>query len=340
MKFDNFKGVIGVVSNDPSEVDLAVKNKLNCIEVRADLLINIGFSIDEICKIVKTSRLKDLFCLFTLRHQKHGGKFFGTEKERIQINKLAFEEGANCIDLEWGTEAEVEMNKEDIPLIISSHDFDSMPTNDELNKLTIDIERHSPLAIKVVPTASEVAHSVQILNWVRGRTKNNICRIGFAMGKKGVCSRILTTVFGSPITYAAFGKEVASGQISMEKTINLYRVPKLERGCFIFGVAGEDVNDSKSIILMNNYLKKKQINAVSIPLEITNFEELFEIAEDLKIIGVQLEYPLKEIVIKKLLKQGKIIKNSIFIEFFIDNGAMNYRIICSSGYSFLKKKYR
>ena len=96
MKTTSLKGVIGVVANDSLELEFAKQNKLYCIEIRADLLIDKGFSIDEICELVKDSRLKNLFCLFTLRHQDHGGKFFGTEKERIKIYKLAMEWSATA----------------------------------------------------------------------------------------------------------------------------------------------------------------------------------------------------------------------------------------------------
>lgn len=339
MKPDYLNGVIGVVANDPLEVDLATKSKLDCIEIRADLLINKGFSVDTICEIVKDSKSKNLNCLFTLRHQEHGGKFFGTEKERVQINKLAIDAGANCIDLEWGTEAEFAMHKEDIPLLISNHNFHSMLNDQELNQLTMEIEQHTPLGIKLVPTATKISHSIQILKWVQQGKNEKIFRIGFAMGSKGICSRILTTTYGSP-TYASFGNAVAPGQISMDETLNLYRVPKLEKDCLIFGVAGEDIINSQSLKLMNNHLKKKIINGVSIPLEVSNIDELFEIAKDLKIVGVQLERPLKEKVIKKFPQNGDGIEESIFIEFLIDNGAMDYRILNTSGYSFLKKKYK
>ena len=117
--------------------------------------------------MIKNAKKKNLYCLFTLRHQLQGGKFYGTEKERIQINRFAIDAGVNCIDLEWGTEAEFAMFKENSPLLISYHDFHSMPTDEELEKLTLEIEEHCPLAIKVVPTASKIAHSVQILKWVK-----------------------------------------------------------------------------------------------------------------------------------------------------------------------------
>ena len=268
MNYPTLKGVIGIVANDSKEIDLALNSKLSCVEIRADLLINKGLSVDDVFELVKNARQKNLYCLFTLRHQLHGGKFYGTEKERIQINRFAIDAGVNCIDLEWGTEAEFAMFKENAPLLISYHDFHSMPTDEELEKLTLEIEEHCPLAIKVVPTASKISHSVQILKWVKRANKGNVPRIGFAMGSHGSCSRILATLYGSPITYAAFGESVALGQISMDHILNSYRIPELEEDFIIFGVAGECVFDSESLRKMNNLLKKNHIRGVSVPLEV------------------------------------------------------------------------
>ena len=86
MNYRNLKGVIGVVANDSKEIDLALKSNLSCVEIRADLLIHKGFSVDDVFELVKNAKQKNLFCLFTLRHQLHGGKFFGTEKERISVS--------------------------------------------------------------------------------------------------------------------------------------------------------------------------------------------------------------------------------------------------------------
>ena len=74
------------------------------------------------------------------------------------------------------------------------------------------------------------------------------------MGSHGSCSRILTTLYGSPITYATFGEAIAPGQISMDHFLNIYRIPELEEDFFIYGVAGECVIDSESLGKMNNLL--------------------------------------------------------------------------------------
>ncbi len=338
MNYPTLKGVIGIVANDSTEIDLAINSKLSCVEIRADLLLNKGLSVDDVFELVKNAKQKNLYCLFTLRHQLHGGKFYGTEKERIQINRFAIDAGVNCIDLEWGTEAEFEMFNENAPLLISYHDFHSMPTDEELEKLTLEIEEHSPLAIKVVPTASKIAHSVQILKWVKRANKENVPRIGFAMGSHGSCSRILATLYGSPITYAAFGEVIAPGQISMDHFLNLYRIPELEEDFIIFGVAGECVIDSESLGKMNNLLKKNNIRGISVPLEVTNLEELLTLVEDLNIVGVQLDEPLKEIAIQKFPEMGNSLVESIFLDFLKNKIGSPYSRSPLSGYSYLKKK--
>ena len=95
------EGVIGVVANNATEIDFALDHKLSCVEIRADLLINNGTSVDDVVELVRETKTKGLSCLFTLRHPDHGGEFFGTEEERVLINQAVLEVGADIIDMEW-----------------------------------------------------------------------------------------------------------------------------------------------------------------------------------------------------------------------------------------------
>ena len=140
-------------------------------------------------------------------------------------------------DLQWTapalpepvvSDAAAAMIKKKVPLVVSHHDFDGMTGEEELNKLTAEMESCDPDAIKVVQSASTLTQSVQMLKWV-DKAKDEISRIGFAMGLKGTCSRLLTMAYGAPITYASFGKPVAPGQISIDDLLNLYQVPKLNQ---------------------------------------------------------------------------------------------------------------
>jgi len=335
VNFFPLKGVIGIVANNTAEIDFALDHKLSCVEIRADLLINGGTSVDDVVELVRKTKTKELGCLFTLRHPEHGGEFFGTEEERVLINQTALEAGASSIDLEWGTKALAAMAEKHAPIVISHHDFKAMPSVEELEELTTEMESFHPHAIKVVPTASTLVHSIQMLQWVRKGT-SDIARIGFAMGQKGTCSRLLTIVFGAPITYASFGDAVAPGQLSMDVLLNCYRVPELKDGCLIYGVAGKDVHHSRELEVMNKQLKKKQLNAVCIPLECFDLHELLAVMEGLNIKGVQLEDPLKEIAIDKFSGSGSFPGTSVYMEISSFHGKQEISIHPISGKKFFE----
>jgi len=329
------KGVIGIVANNTAEIDFALDHKLSCVEIRADLLINGGTSVDDVVELVRKTKTKELGCLFTLRHPEHGGEFFGTEEERVLINLAALEAGASSIDLEWGTDTLVAMAEKHAPIVISHHDFKAMPSVEELEELTTEMESFHPHAIKVVPTASTLAHSIQMLKWVEKGT-SDIARIGFAMGQKGTCSRLLTTVFGAPITYASFGDAVAPGQLSMEVLMNCYKVPELNEECHIYGVAGKDVHHSRELEVMNQQLKKKQWNAVCIALECLDLDELLAVLKELNIKGLQLEDPLKEIAIDKFSRSSSFPGTSVFMEISSFHGKQEIQIHPISGKNFFE----
>ena len=77
VNFFPLKGVIGIVANNTAEIDFALDHKLSCVEIRADLLIYNGTSVDDLVELVRETKTKGLSCLFTLRHPDHGGEFFG-----------------------------------------------------------------------------------------------------------------------------------------------------------------------------------------------------------------------------------------------------------------------
>jgi len=174
-----------------------------------------------------------------------------------------------------------------------------------------------------------------MLQWVRNGT-SDIARIGFAMGAKGTCSRILTTVFGAPITYASFGDAVAPGQLSLDALLNCYRVPELNEDCLIYGIAGEGIKHSRELEKMNRQLKQKQMNAVCIPLDSIELDELLTMLEDLNIKGIQLDDPLKEIAIEKFSGSGSFSDMSVFLEVSSFNGKQEINMHSISGEKFFE----
>ena len=129
-------GVIGIVADSCAQVQLAAQEKLSCVEVRADLLLSNGVSLDQLFATVRAACAQDLGCLFTLRHPTHGGTFDGSEAERVQLNQRALEAGADVVDAEWGTGAARLLLAAGAPVVLSHHDFAAMPSTRELAELT------------------------------------------------------------------------------------------------------------------------------------------------------------------------------------------------------------
>lgn len=279
-------GVIGIVANDPGELNQALDRHLSCVEIRADLLVKAGSTIGDVFDLVEKSSEAGLGSLFTLRHLDHGGQFSGTEDERMEINQSALKAGADVVDLEWGYDATSALLEQGVPMVVSHHDFEEMIPQDKLDELTLQIEAAQPAAIKVVPTAATLSDAARMLNWVR-RSSDNTRRIGFAMGSKGGFSRILTLAIGSPITYASFGEAVAPGQVSLDALLNGFRVTESSETRRIFALAGENASHSPALEEVNDRLSGH--DAVCIPLETSDLDDLLDVLADLRIVGVRIE---------------------------------------------------
>ena len=126
----NYKTCISIGENSPKKIKNKLKDSLkksDYVEVRLDFLK--AKQIPETLEIIKKD-LKKIVC--TLRPKNEGGKFTGTEKERIAILKLIAEYNPFLLDVEFNT---LNKNKEltkylkstKTKLLVSWHDFQKTP---------------------------------------------------------------------------------------------------------------------------------------------------------------------------------------------------------------------
>ena len=231
------QGVIGIVDESASQLEQALSMGLRCVEIRADLLLHTGLKETDLLALVQQAKHAGLAALFTYRHADQGGRFDGPESQRIQLCSSALEQGADIIDLEHGTESSKHLLAQSAPVILSYHNFDRMLSLNELNTLSNAMETQQPAAVKIIPTGTDIADAALMLDWV-ANAKSNIRRIGFTMGEKGACSRILTIAHGSPISYASFGLPVAPGQVDISYMIDRYGCLRMSNSTKIVAVIG------------------------------------------------------------------------------------------------------
>ncbi len=222
---------IPIIGNEIENLSEKIKHYFelgaNLIEFRFDFLENIDsldLVIDKILPYKKNS-------IFTLRKSEEGGKYRGTESDRIDLlMKLASYE-PQFIDIEYSSIIKNDnladfIDQNNIRVLVSWHDFEKTPSNDTLVGLINDMRIYSNY-IKIVTTANTIDDSIRMLE-LYSLVDSRINLVAFSMGELGIISRVLCTVIGdSPFTYASMEKAtVAVGQLSVTQMTKIYSLFK------------------------------------------------------------------------------------------------------------------
>lgn len=212
-----YKTCVSIAENSSEKIKQNLKNALkksDYVEVRFDFL-----KIDEIPETLEMIKndLKNIVC--TLRPKSEGGKFEGSEKERIAMLKLIAEYNPFLLDVEFNTikknkELEKYLKSTKTKLLISWHDFKKTPKFLDLKNMMRQMVKFSN-NVKIVTTAKSTDDSNRTLQLYSESGKNKL--VAFAMGDNGRISRILCLYLGSPYTYVSLGKPVAPGQFSVDE---------------------------------------------------------------------------------------------------------------------------
>jgi len=212
------KVCVTIAASNPTKMSSELKHALaksDYAELRLDFLKpnQVPFCLTLVRKHLKR-------CVCTLRPVSEGGKFSGSEKERISILKLISEFEPYLLDVEYNT---LKKNKElsrylqgtKTRILVSWHDFTKTPNEQILKSMLKKMSKFSN-NIKIVTTSKTIEDTIRILSLYKSRPRN-VGLISFAMGDYGRMSRILCTRLGSPYTYVSLGKPVAPGQFSLKE---------------------------------------------------------------------------------------------------------------------------
>ena len=169
---------------------------------------------DKLQKLVNLNRIKA-----------EGGKFEGSEDERVSYLQEAVELGAEYIDIEKDYVYNLGMDRDKTKLIVSSHNFEKTPNNLHLNLLYDEIVKKGADIVKIATKANNYEDSLRMLSFLLESSKNQKQEmIGICMGKEGIMTRVYGPMFGSYLTFACLSEEQASapGQISITELKNIW----------------------------------------------------------------------------------------------------------------------
>ncbi len=205
------------------EIAKKAKGKADLVEFRIDYSPSI--TENELKELIDCI---DVPIILTVRKREEGGKFTGTEEERVEVIKRCISAEPNYIDIELSSQylnqIVAEAKKRNISIICSFHSFINTPDKNFLLKKvekTVIVEAE---VVKVVTMAETFEDNLILLNLNEEAKKRGIEIVAFCMGAKGLISRVLCPFFGSKFTFASIGDPTAPGQISLEEMRKLQEV--------------------------------------------------------------------------------------------------------------------
>ncbi len=190
------------------------------VEIRFDYL-NLS-EMDEALTIANQVNGK---AVYTFRSPEQGGQFKGNISERIAFLEKLSSSKPMLLDVELDTIKSNDnladyLEEQNTSLLISWHDFEQTPSNDQLTRVLYEMRKYSK-NVKIVTTAQTTEDSLRLLELYENSLGLNL--IAFAMGEAGVISRVLCVIIGSaPFTYASLGKAISPGQLTIKQMRKLY----------------------------------------------------------------------------------------------------------------------
>ncbi|KAI3459312.1 hypothetical protein Pfo_015975 [Paulownia fortunei] len=281
-------------------VELMHKAKLkgaDIVEIRLDHLKSFNPHAD-IEKLIKECPLPTLF---TYRPIWEGGQYDGDENSRFNALRLAMELGADHIDIELKAAHEfnnfMHGNKpEKCKVIVSSHNYDSTPSAEDLGNLVARIQASGADIVKFATTALDITDVARVFQIT---VHSQIPIIAMVMGERGLISRILCPKFGGYLTFGTLepGKVSAPGQPTIEELVSLYNFRSIDPDTKVFGIIGKPVSHSKSPKLYNRAFKADGVNGVFVHLLVDDVPKFFETYSSSDFAGFSCTIPHKEVAL-------------------------------------------
>jgi 3-dehydroquinate dehydratase I len=205
---------ISIVNDDPALLK-RVEPLADLFEVRIDL---IGKGWQELAGHLPKPWLA------CNRRVEEGGKWRGSEPDRINELLNAIGLGAGIIDIELATPGlarVVNKIKGKAACLISYHNNKETPQEKLREIVRQQLDAGADIC-KVVTTARTFADNIAVLRLIQEFPGTKV--VAFAMGAVGQISRVLCPLAGGYFTYASMaeGKESADGQIAVEYLRKIY----------------------------------------------------------------------------------------------------------------------
>jgi len=201
---------------------IIAQKEADFVEVRVDYIQDVNnINLQIVKNTINNSSI------LTCRRLDEGGKWVGSESDRLQILEKACQLGFSYVDIELKTleEGFVIPSNRNTRIIVSHHNFNKTPTFGELNILSIRMEKYNP-DIKKIATFITAEENSEILYKFLTHKKGGERISVIGMGKLGKQTRILSPLLGGSFTYCSISseKKSAPGQMTCKEMKKIYEL--------------------------------------------------------------------------------------------------------------------
>jgi 3-dehydroquinate dehydratase/shikimate dehydrogenase len=269
-----------------AEIQEAAKRGASFIELRLDFL----------AKAPDFKRLlegKPGPMVATVRRPQDGGRWAGSEDERLMLLRQAIVSGFDWVDLETDVIDKLPRFR-DVKRIVSYHNLREIPT--DLEEIHARMCGQDADLVKIAVTALHPSDNLRVLKLMSNAAKPTVA---FCLGDLGIPSRVLALRFGAPVVYAAFNRErgIAPGIPAFDDLRKTYpQIETINGDTQVFGVIGDPIAHSLSPIVHNRAFGYLGINAVYVPFRVPRGElaTFLSAFEALPVQGYSVTIPHKE----------------------------------------------
>jgi 3-dehydroquinate dehydratase type I len=223
----NNKICVSLGSSDINELTKLVSDSLNSsadfIEVRFDYFDK--SKMNDVLELVLDHKER---AVFTCRAPNEGGKYTGSEVDRVTTLRRLAAFRPMFLDVEYSTmvandDLMDQFTAQNCDTLISWHNFDLTPSTEELSTLLNKMKDYGA-NLKIVTMAKTGSDNLKVLNLYKVAKSANLNLIAFCMGEQGILSRVLCTYAGAPFTYASLTDAIAPGQLTLKQMRSIYDV--------------------------------------------------------------------------------------------------------------------
>jgi|SRR5690554_4515900 len=196
-------------------------------EWRADYFAEISNPAKVLAALERLSAItKDYPVIFTYRDYHEGGFIKVNPQERASVIKTVINSGlVDLVDVELQSgqpmldEIIQTAHEHDVYVILSYHDFEQTPSHQKITEILLAEQEAGADLGKIAVMPKNPQDVLRLMDTVLQFNTSSalIPVIAMSMSQLGMITRISGCIYGSAVTYAAYDKESAPGQIPVKK---------------------------------------------------------------------------------------------------------------------------